>query len=156
MPGRGSRPPADAHEAALRLLDVRERSRRELAGRLREKGFEPAQIEPELERLAEVGLLDDRRFACLRARALVRRGQGPRRIEADLRARGVSREDIAAALEQALEGERPAERMRALVVKRFGEGCLGAEADPKLRARAQRYLLQKGFAPDEVLPLFER
>ena len=42
------------------------------------------------------------------------------------------------------------------LVKRFGEECLGPEADPKLRARAQRYLLQKGFAPDEVLPLFER
>jgi regulatory protein len=156
MRSPGARQAGDAHEAALRLLDVRERSRRELAGRLREKGFPPEEIEPEIERLTEVGLLDDRRFACLRARALVRRGQGPRRIDSDLRARGVSREDIAAALEAALEGARPAERMRELVVKRFGEGCLGHAAEPKLRARAQRYLLQKGFTPDEVLALFER
>jgi regulatory protein len=156
MRSPGARQAADAHEAALRLLDVRERSRRELAGRLREKGFPPEEIEPELERLVEVGLLDDRRFACLRARALVRRGQGPRRIESDLRARGVSREDIAAALVSALEGAQPAERMRALVVKRFGEGCLGPSADPKVRGRAQRYLLQRGFPPDQVLPLFER
>jgi regulatory protein len=149
------RRPADAREAALRLLEVRDRSRRELATRLREKGFAAEEIEPLLERLVETGLVDDRRFAALRARALVRRGQGARRIEADLRARGVGREAIAAALEQALEGERPAERVRALVMKRFGEACLGREADPKLRARAQRYLLQKGFAPDEVHALFE-
>jgi len=152
---RAPRRPADAREAALRLLEVRDRSRRELSWRLRDKGFPADEIAALLERLVETGLVDDRRFACLRARALVLRGQGARRVEADLRARGVAAEHIAAALEAALEGERPAERMRALVTKRFGEGCLGREAEPRLRARAQRFLLQKGFAPDEVHALFD-
>src|SRR5204863_9139198 len=97
--------PAAAREAALKLLERTRRTRSDLARRLREKGYASAVIEPVLTRLAEVGLVDDVEYAraFLEARAR-RRTAGRRRLEQDLRARGVSADDIAAA--RALLAER--------------------------------------------------
>ena len=94
-------------EAALRLLERTRRTRRELERRLKEKGFEPASIAEVLDRLAEVGLVDDAEFA--RAWLAGRWGRKPsgwRRLEQELRARGVSQED--------------AQRARAVLVERGG------------------------------------
>ncbi|MEX0784322.1 MAG: regulatory protein RecX [Dehalococcoidia bacterium] len=52
-----------AHEAALRLLASRPRAEKEMRTRLAMRGFEPAVIEEELERLRRAGLLDDQKFA---------------------------------------------------------------------------------------------
>lgn len=54
---------AEAHEAALRLLEYRARSEREMARRLSMRGFTDAAIERVVERLRRVGLLDDDAFA---------------------------------------------------------------------------------------------
>jgi regulatory protein len=52
-----------AHEAALRLLSSRQRSEKEMRTRLAMRGFEPAVIDDEVERLRRAGLLDDEKFA---------------------------------------------------------------------------------------------
>lgn len=52
-----------AHEAALRLLAHRSRSEQEMRTRLGMRGFDPATIADEIERLRAVGLVDDERFA---------------------------------------------------------------------------------------------
>ena len=90
--------PEAAREAALRLLERTRRTRSDLSRRLREKGYDAAVIEQVLERLAGVGLVDDAEFA----RAFLkgrwgRRAAGWRRLEQDLRGRGVGADDIAAA-----------------------------------------------------------
>src|SRR5437867_755603 len=92
-------------EAALRLLERRRRTRSELAQRLREKGYESAAIESVLDRLAGVGLVDDAEYA----RAFLkerwgRRAAGWRRLEQELRSRGISSSDVAQA-RAALEAE---------------------------------------------------
>src|SRR5690349_9733603 len=51
--------PARVREAALRLLDRQRRTRSDLARRLRDKGFASGSIDPVLDRLTEVGLVDD-------------------------------------------------------------------------------------------------
>ncbi|MDP9302823.1 MAG: recombination regulator RecX, partial [Actinomycetota bacterium] len=53
----------DVHERALGLLAVRQRSRREIERRLERAGFEPEEIRGELDRLQQVGLIDDEAFA---------------------------------------------------------------------------------------------
>jgi len=61
---RGSRGKRkDIHERALGLLAVRQRSSRELERRLVQAGFEPEAVADELDRLEQVGLLDDEAFA---------------------------------------------------------------------------------------------
>lgn len=52
-----------AHEAALRLLASRPRSETEMRTRLAMRGFDPAAIDDEVERLRNAGLLDDEKFA---------------------------------------------------------------------------------------------
>ena len=53
----------DIHERALGLLAVRQRSRREIQRRLERAGFGPEEVREELDRLQQVGLIDDEAFS---------------------------------------------------------------------------------------------
>ncbi|MBN2494286.1 MAG: regulatory protein RecX [Deltaproteobacteria bacterium] len=135
-----------AHEKALRLLELRSRTRAELERALRGKGHDADIVEGVLDRLVELGLVDDARFALDRARALgERKGWGPRKLRADLRARGVAEQAVGDALEAAY-GEEPIEDVaRRVLRRRFGDGILSEESGPKERARAVRFLVGRGF-----------
>jgi len=92
-------------EAALKLLERTRRTRRDLERRLKEKDFDAATIATTLDRLTEVGLIDDVEYA--RAWLAGRWGRKPsgwRRLVQELRAKGISEED--------------AERARALLSER--------------------------------------
>jgi len=97
------KPPLDAEaleRAALsyagRYATTRARLKAYLVRKLRERGW-AGQVEPPVERLvermAELGYVDDRAFASARAAALSRRGYGPRRVHASLRAAGIAEAD---------------------------------------------------------------
>jgi regulatory protein len=110
---RTGKQPLDCHERALRLLAVRPRARRELEARLRQAGFEAAEVSSELDRLEEVGLLDDGAFAReLAEHHLTVRRSGRRAVAGALASKGVSRETI----EQTLAGLDEDESVRALEV----------------------------------------
>lgn len=125
----------DALECALRALHYRDRSVHELEERLRERGFAEAEREEAIEALVRTGLLDDSRFARLRATSLAGRGAGDALIRQALGRAGVALEHVDEAL-RAVEPE--AERARLVVVRR-GPG-----------PRTARYLSAKGFS-DEVV-----
>lgn len=154
-PPRDSDPAGPAREQALRLLTVRSRSTRELHNRLKQSGHPEEVLGPLFTRLTETGLLDDRRFAEERVRVLAGgKGWGPRKVRADLFRRGIDAAIVDEVLEQAF-GDRSNETvMRDQLQRRFGEEVFSAGADPKLRQRAQRFLLSRGFEPDEVFLLF--
>lgn len=82
--------------------------------------------------LAERGLLSDRRYAESRASHLVRRGRSRLAIQADLAARGVARDDVAAALAEVDAREPDSERAAAIAYARRRR--LGPWRDPALRA----------------------
>jgi regulatory protein len=96
MPSRSrAKAPLDVHERALRLLAVRPRSRRELERRLHQAGFEPEEVDPELERLTAVGLVDDEDFARrLLEHEIGIRKSGTRVVRARLLDKGVDREIV--------------------------------------------------------------
>jgi regulatory protein len=80
-----------ATDAALSLLAARARARRELADRLRRKGFDPAAVDHALERVERLGLIDDRAFAEAWVRDRLRlRPRGTRALVAELRGKGVA------------------------------------------------------------------
>jgi len=94
-------------EAALQLLDRSRRPRLDLQRRLRDKGYAAPTIEAVLERLAEVGLVDDVEYArAWLAGRWGRRPSGWRRLQQELRGKGIADEDI--------------ERGRALLAERGG------------------------------------
>jgi regulatory protein len=109
---RPAKAPLDCHERALRLLAVRPRSRRELGSRLRQAGFEAGEVSSELDRLEEVGLIDDGAFARELADHLTGRGSARRAVAGALASKGVSRQTI----EQTLAGLEGDESLRALEV----------------------------------------
>jgi regulatory protein len=94
----GSGPPvADsaeaAREAALRLLKARDRTPRDLARRLRDKGFEPGVVDAVVARLEEAGLLDEAATAERLVRAELRKAPAADRLlRSKLAAAGVGAE----------------------------------------------------------------
>ncbi|WP_067479705.1 recombination regulator RecX [Nocardia amamiensis] len=88
-----------AKEACLRLLAVRARSRVELARSLTAKGYSPEVSERALDRLTEVGLVDDAAFAeqWVHSRHTFS-GRGKQALAQELRRKGVAQSDAASAL----------------------------------------------------------
>jgi len=144
--------PTAAREAALRLLERARRTRSDLFRRLREKGYAAATAEQVIERLAAVGLVDDVEYAraYLETR-LRRRSAGWRRLEQELRARGVSSEDVAAARARLEEREGPADETagaRRVIAQAAGRY---ARLDPRTRRRRLYALLaRRGFDGDVI------
>ena len=142
--------PQDAYDhalaAATRLLSHRERSRRELTTRLRQKGYTQATIDLALERLSESGLQDDRRFAETFA-AGAQRGKGLSAfaIQGELRRRGIEPTLAAEASTEAPEDEE--ERARKLAFARAAR--MGNLAPEAVRRRLEAFLARRGY-PGEM------
>jgi regulatory protein len=144
--------PEAAREAALRLLERTRRTRSDLARRLRDKGFAPPVIESVLERLAGVGLVDDAEYArAWLAGRLGRRPAGARKLENELRGRGVSSEDIAAARAR-LEDERGAADEVTVARKVVAQAERRYRAlEPRVRRqRLWALLARRGFDGDTI------
>lgn len=100
-----------AREAALKLLSVRARSRRELQRRLRRKDFPTAVVRACLDELEARELLDDGAFARSLARDRIRlKARGPARIRRELRARGVADDTARSAIDGVMDDEGVTER----------------------------------------------
>lgn len=84
-----------AKHAALRLLEVRPRSERELRDRLRRRGFDTTSIDAVCQRLQETGLINDQSFAQYLVEQRQRNAQrGGQAIRNDLRKHGIDNETI--------------------------------------------------------------
>ena len=133
-------------DRAIRLLARREYARRELEQRLVGRGGESSEVGAVLDALAADGLLSDARYA--RAVVAQKAGSHSRRsITEALKAKGVAREDVAAAVAETELDDEAA--MRALWQRRFG--C--PPADERTKARQVRFLQARGFALSAILKL---
>lgn len=149
---------ADAcREAALRLLERTRRTRADLARRLEDRGFSAATAGDVLDRLAAVGLVDDAEFArAWLAGRLGRRPAGWRRLEAELRAKGVTAADVARAraLLEAREGAGDELAAARRVVAQAGRRYAGLE--PRVRRqRLWALLARRGFGGDVITAALE-
>ena len=132
-------------DTALRLLARREHSMRELRAKLRLRGHEASAIEPVLEELAERNLVSDERFAEAFLRSRLERGQGPLKIRAQLKERGVDAPLVDAVLKEAeVDWDLRAAAARS---RRFGEPPPGNRED---MARQARFLRGRGFSEGQV------
>jgi regulatory protein len=161
--------PADVLAAAARFLEARPRSSDEVRRRLRDAGYRAELVEGTLERLTELGYLDDAAFARgwveSRDRA---RPRGARALRDELRRKGVAAADAEAALasrEARASGDDPddprlvpgageraasgasddAAAARLLALK--GAGLLREPDARKRRAKAYALLARAGFDP---------
>src|SRR5437764_13255034 len=89
---RPVRPRGTAKDRALRLLGVRDRSRRELERRLLQAGFDREEIDGALDALTVAGLIDDERFAdAVAEHAMTARPSGRQAVSTSLLSKGGSR-----------------------------------------------------------------
>ena len=136
-------PASRAREICLRQLTVRARSRAELATVLARRGIEPDVAETVLDRLSEVGLIDDEAFAyAVVATGRANRGLARRALVADLRRRGVAEEASAAAL-AAVAPEDELASARELVARRK-RAVHGQQPQVQVR-RLTAMLARKGY-----------
>jgi len=138
--------PTDVRRAGMDLLARREHSRLELRRKLGAREFPDDLIEQALDALQDDGLLSDQRFAESFAGSRLRRGQGPQRIVAELRQRGVG--DALATDAVAELGADWFAEARAVRARRFGQA---APADYKERARQARFLQYRGFSAEQAM-----
>jgi len=132
-----------AKERALAMLDRRDYSAAELRKKLVEKGEDEAEAAAAVERLTELGFVDDARYAPLVVRHYAAKGYGPRRVLQELQARGIPRELWDAAMEQM--------PVQDDAVDRLLRSRLKSDAPDRAELkRASDFLLRKGYGWDEI------
>lgn len=113
---------------------------------LRDHPLQPEEVERIIAGLVKEKYLDDARYAGAFARDKASLAAwGTAKIRYALRAKGISDEDIARALES-IEPERSQERLRKLLESR----CRNLADDPKCRQKLLRFALARGYDYDEI------
>ena len=147
-------------EAAAAFLAVRSRSVEETRKRLVHLGYPPPIVEQVIERLVEIGYLDDLAFAQAWIESRDRaRPRGAMALRRELDRKGVPDEVIAevlanraqlvAAAVDTEEGTNDPDRVAAQRLLERRASTLGREEDPRRRRqKAYALLARNGFAPD--------
>jgi regulatory protein len=155
--------PAVVLEAAARFLEVRSRSVAEVRRRLTSAGYRAELVDGAIERMTELGMLDDEAFARAWVESRDRaRPRGERAIREELRLKGLDRATIDAVLTERREGavssdpdgtgaEAPAGAERDAADRLLAKNAraLTRVADPRQRSqRAYALLARNGFDPE--------
>ncbi len=134
-----------ARSLCLRLLTARARTRAELEGQLAKRGYADDVSTKVLDRLADVGLVDDTDFAeqWVRSRR-VNAGKGKRALAAELRTKGIDDEVIATALAD-IDAGAERERAEQLVRDKLRRERLEGD-DAKVMRRLVGMLARRGYS----------
>ena len=132
-----------ARQIVLRQLTMAPRSRKQLEDKLRQKGCADEVSREVLDRLVEVGLIDDAAFARMLVRSRQEtRGLAPRALTQELRRKGVADDLIQDALAD-IEPDDQVDRARELVDKRLRTmGGLDKQVQTR---RLAGFLARKGY-----------
>ena len=132
----------DLRVRALQLLTRRDYSRAELQKKLAAHAESAEELASVLDTLQGERLLSDHRYATQRVTARAGR-YGDARLKRELRLKGVSDDDIAAALP---EGGDETERCLAVWQRKFGQPA----QTPEERAKQMRFLQYRGFSSEAI------
>ena len=132
-----------AKERALAMLDRRDYSRAELLKKLAEKGVEETEAAEAVERLTELGFVDDARYAPIIVRHYAAKGYGPQRVRQELQKRGIPKDLWDEAMEQMPAQDDTVDRLLRSKLK-------SESPDRAELKKAQDFLLRKGYGWDEI------
>ena len=141
---------AATYDRALNLLAFRARTARELRRRLIEKGEGAERVDKVIERLCEIGLVNDADFARQLARSKVSAGASRRRVHQELFKRGVAREVADGAVAEVFEDEgvTDADTIERVARKKW-RTLDGLDAVTR-RRRLYAFLARRGYNADDV------
>ncbi|MGA2711671.1 MAG: regulatory protein RecX [Bryobacteraceae bacterium] len=140
-------------EYAVKCLGVRAYSTGDLKSKLRMRAANPPDVDATIDRLKDIGYLNDQRFAENFASARVENeGFGRMRVLSDLRARRVTGNMAEQSVEQALEGKSEAELIDSYIERRMPSIAAGGRIeDERKLASAYRRLRRAGFTSGPIL-----
>jgi len=144
-----------AFHAALQLLAVRPRSEHEIRSRLATRGFAPEAAAAALDRLRNLGLVDDLAFARLLVESrLAQRPRGTAALREELNRKGVDRnlaQQVLAEGDIAADEAGRAEQVARAVLRRYS-----ATDRPTFQRRLGGYLQRRGFGYETIAPILDR
>jgi regulatory protein len=145
-------------EYAVKCLGARAYSTGDLKSKLRMRAANAADADGAIDRLKDIGYLDDRRFAEGYAAARVENeGFGRMRVLNDLRARRVSGDMAEKAVEHAIGERSEAELIDAFMERRMHSVFAGGKIDDEKKlAAAYRKLRRAGFTSGPILAALKR
>lgn len=131
-----------AKDKALRLLEFRSHSEKELSDKLKRAGAREEDLPFVIGFLKEYGFINDLKYACAKARELSSLKKfGKHRIAADLKFRGIAPEYIDEAL--SLLDDNEEEKLLPMLQKK-----LGGNFERKNIDKAMRHFAAKGYSFD--------
>jgi regulatory protein len=139
--------------AALRFLEARPRSATEVRRRLTGAGYREPLVAGAIERLAELGVLDDEAFARAWVESRDRaRPRGERALRSELARKGIDRQLTDDVLEERTIDQPDADAAAARRVLERHAHALARVADPRARRqRAYALLARNGFDSDTAV-----
>ena len=141
---------SEAKDKAMRILAFRAHSERELSEKLRVAGAKAEDIEYVLDFAKEYGFVNDAEYAKHLAKDLQNiKKYGKKRIEAELKNRGISSEDADAALAELDDEEEDA--LLPLVERK-----LGGNFEKKNLDKAIRYFIYRGYEFGDIKACIEK
>lgn len=145
-----------AYNAALVFLAARPRSSQEIRTRLRKREFPDEHIELAIEKLAQIGLVNDEAFARFWVENRQQhRPRGARAIQAELSQKGVKRDLISEVLNELTDQDE--EQERAFSVARASLRRYANEPSKMAFSRKMAGMLQRrGFGFDTIKPVLDQ
>ena len=136
-------------EKAVNLLNYRAHSRKELSDKLKHKtGCKDAELEEVLDRLEELGFLNDRTYASSVVRSCARKGYGAQRALSELARRGIPKELREEALADMPETDGTLEQLI--------RGRLRNPANRDEVRKVSAAMIRRGYTWDEIRHAIER
>lgn len=153
LPAQSARPREDALQRALRYLGYRPRSEAELRNYLRQRGYDGAAIDQSVERLRQLNYLNDGNFArSWTASKVTSRGYGPKRIENELRVKGIKPALIRDTVAEAFGDGEERRNAKRLIARRYKDLDL---KDPRQLQRAAAFLLRRGYSSKVIYEILK-
>ena len=136
-----------SRDYALKLIEFRDRTEKEIRDKLLEKGYDTNETEDEIEFLKNYGYINDLRYAKhFTADAINIKKWGKIRIRAELLKRGIDRETIDNTIEDAFE-EDDDERVFEQMQTRFKNSDF---SNMKERTRIFNFFMRRGYTSEEI------
>lgn len=137
-------------DRAIGMLARARRSRLELERRLRRVADAPEHIRRVLDRLAASGLLDDESVARAEAASRFRRGEGRRKVQQRLAAKGIDRRTVEQVLGEVMEEEAVDELALCREAAERRQRSLHSLPPEVQRRRLMAYLQRRGFTGETI------
>lgn len=137
----------NCRDYALRLIEFRDRTEKELRDKLSEKGYDENTIEDEIEFLKNYGYINDARYAeRFTADAINLKKWGKIRIRTELSRKGIARETVDNTIEDVF-AEIDDDRVLSQLQTRFKNSDL---SNIKERTRIFNFFMRRGFTSEEI------